>query len=105
MYQHFRDMIFRRIKLPSETSKSRVIGKAGAKIQEIGRIAEACVEVQDLEVLIWAPSEEGAELAKRLVLKCIEHGQAANRAVAKESDVSNAVKSDLMMAAYFTYCD
>ena len=85
-------MSFRKINLPNETSKSRVIGKAGAKIQEIGRIAEACVEVQDLEVLIWASSEEGAELAKSLVLKCIEHSQAANRAVAKESDFRTQLK-------------
>ena len=98
-------MIFRKIGLPNERSKARVIGKACSKIRDLEQTSRARLEVREMEVWIWALSEESADLAQNLVLKCIEHGQAANRVVSRQSDVANVVESDLRMAAYYTYCD
>ena len=82
-----------------------MIGKACSKIRDLEQVSRARLEVREMEVWIWALSEESADLAQNLVLKCIEHGEAANRIVAKQSDVANLVESDLRMAAYYTYCD
>ena len=82
-----------------------MIGKARSKIRDLEQVSRARLEVREMEVWIWALSEESADLAQNLVLKCIEHGEAANRIVAKQSDVANLVESDLRMAAYYTYCD
>ena len=82
-----------------------MIGKACSKIRDLEQVSRARLKVREMEVWIWALSEESADLAQNLVLKCIEHGEAANRIVAKQSDVANLVESDLRMAAYYTYCD
>ena len=107
MYEilHISDMIFRKLCLPDERSRARVIGKEGLKNRDLEQASGARLEVGKMEVCIWAPNEESVELAQNLVLKCTAHGQAANRPVAKKSDLDNPVKSDLKVAAYYTYCD
>ena len=98
-------MIWCKLDLPNERSKARVIGKACSKIRDLEQASGARLEVRRMEVWIWAHSEESAQLARSLVLKCIEHGQAANKFLGKQPDLANPVKSDLIMAAYYTYCD
>ena len=98
-------MIFCKLGLPNERSKARVIGRACSKIRDLEQASGARLEVRKMEVWIWAHSEESAQLARSLVLKCIEHGQAANKILEKRPDLANPVKSDLFMAAYYTYGD
>ena len=92
------------VKLPSRDAMARVIGKDRVKIRDIEKVSGSSLEIvtTNMEVIITGPTEEAVVLARRLILKCIRHGLAANKSLGSRAVVKDAIKSDLIMAAYYT---
>ena len=92
-----------RVRLPDQNSRARLIGLGGAKRRDIENVSGACLVIHETEIEISAPNEESICVAKKLILKCIQHGQAANKVVEGQRLVKNAVWNDLVMAAHYTF--
>ena len=96
-------MLYCTVELPSAEARARLIGKDRAKVKDVEKISGACLQISNKEVCISGPSKVAIELARRLVCKCIQHGISANKAVEKQAEVKDVIRSDLYMAAYYTY--
>ena len=94
--------MFDRVSLPDQNSKARLIGRGEAKKRDIEFVSGASLVIRETEVEILAPDEEKVVLARKLIRKCIQHGQAANRGVDRLLPVVDCVKKDLVMAAHYT---
>ena len=95
------------ISLP-EGGRSRIIGKAGAKIKDIRKVSGATVLVSSNMVMISSPGREGVDIASSMVKKAIEHMNAAAAVEGKHTTDSTSssqvsLKSDLKMAVFYTY--
>ena len=99
------DMFHHRIELPSAEARARLIGKDGAKAMDIEKVSGARLQITMKEVWIAGKSKVSTDLARRLVDKSIQHGLAANKVLSKQAELVDVIKSDLLMAAHFTYRD
>ena len=91
-----------------EGGRSRIIGKAGAKIEDIRKVSGATVLVSSNMVMISSPTMEGADIASSMVDKAIKHMNAAGAVEGKQTTDLPAssqlsLKSDLKMAVFYTY--
>jgi rRNA processing protein Krr1/Pno1 len=98
-----------KVSLP-EGGRSRILGKAGAKIADIRKVSGAQVEVSGNLVIISGTIEE-EELAVKLIKKAVKHMTAAAQAPGELARVEGtadsyssefAEKADIKMAAFFT---
>ena len=62
----------------------------------------ARLSINGLRLRIQAPSEEAVDLAFKMVSKSEQHRLAAMEKVPELLGPSNALKSDLLMAAFYT---
>ena len=92
------------VKLPSQVSMARVIGKDRVKIKDIEKVSGSSLEIvpEIMEVVIKGPTEEAVVLFRRLILKCVRHEIAANKSVRSQAVVKDAIRCDFIMAAYYT---
>ena len=89
--------------LPCQAARARLFGKGGKKREDIEKVSGATLSIEGLSVRIQSFNEESLRLAVRLVLKSKEHRLASLRVAQRVPRPKNALKSDLLMAAYYTY--
>ena len=89
--------------LPCKAARARLFGKGGRKREDIEKVSGAQLSIEGLSVCIQSSSEESLHLAVQLVLKSEEHRLAALRVAPRVPGPNNALKSDLLLAAYYTY--
>jgi len=88
--------------LPNDEARARLLGKEGKKCRDIEAVSGACLVIDGLRVGICAPSKTSLDLALQLVMKSEAHRLAARKVILDRQKPVHALKSDLLLAAYYT---
>ena len=102
-WQNCFQMIYERVLfLPGGEARARLYGKGGKKWKDIEAVSGARLSINGLRLCIQAPSEGAVDLAFKMVMKSEQHRLAAKEKVPDLPGPNNALKSDLLMAAFYT---
>ena len=89
--------------LPNSEARARLCGKRAKKREDIEKVSGARLSIENLRVVIRAPSEESLDLAIKMIKKSEDHRLAALKVIPTMPRPENVLKSDLLLAAYYTF--
>ena len=98
-------MYSRKVTLPDDKDRIRLLGKENRKLKDIEHVSGASLTIEGYIVHIMADTKDALTLAEGMVQKSVKHRRAAVTRPGHGREVENAVLWDLKLAVHYTYCD